>query len=151
LGLVPTKFPTGTGHYGLTWGATFVKSADPVILFLSAAYYYNFGRAVDVAGSPPIDFGYVKIGNSFEYNIGFILALQERFSVNFALNQRIFGRATQNGRRLPDSNINAIAFNIGATYVVSPRFSLDFLVQIGMSQDAPDASLLVRIPTTFLF
>lgn len=151
LGLVTTSFPTGTGHYGMTWGATLVKSADPVILFLSAAYYYNFARRVGNAGDPPINFGNIKIGNSFEYNIGFILALQEKFSVNFALNQRLFGRSEQNGRPLPDSNINAIAFNIGATYVVSPRFSLDFLVGIGLTQDAPDASILVRMPTTFLF
>ncbi len=151
LGLVTTSFPTGTGHYGLVWGATLVKSADPVILFMSAAYYYNFARHVGTAGDPPIDFGDIKIGNSFEYNIGFVLALQEKFSVNFALNQRIFGRTTQNGNPLPDSNINAIAFNIGATYVVSPRFSLDFLVGIGLTQDAPDASILVRMPTTFLF
>ncbi len=151
LGLVTTSFPTGTGHYGLTWGATFVKSADPVILFMSAAYYYNFARHVGSAGDPPIDFGNIKLGNSFEYSIGFVLALQEKFSVNFALNQRIFGRTTQNGTPLPDSNINAIAFNIGATYVISPRFSVDLLVGIGLTQDAPDASILVRIPTTFLF
>lgn len=151
LGLVTTQFPTGTGHYGMTAGATFVKSADPAILFLSTAYYYNFARNVGIAGEPPIDFGNIKIGNSFEYSIGFVLALQEKFSVNFALNQRLFGRTTQNGRPLPDSNINAIAFNIGATYVVSPRFSLDFLVGIGLTQDAPDASILVRMPTTFLF
>jgi hypothetical protein len=151
LGVVATQFPTGTGHYGMTAGATFVKSADPAILFLSTAYYYNFARHVGNAGDPPIDFGNIKIGNSFEYSIGFVLAIQEKFSVNFALNQRLFGRTTQNGHPLPDSNINAIAFNIGATYVVSPRFSVDFLVGIGLTQDAPDASILVRIPTTFLF
>ena len=38
---------------------------------------------------------------------------------------------------LPDSNVNAIAFNIGATYVVSPRFSLDFLVGIGLYPGRP--------------
>ena len=133
LGVVSTQFPTGTGHYGMTAGATFVKSADPAILFLSAAYYYNFARHVGTAGDPPIDFGNIKIGNSFEYSIGFVLAIQEKFSVNFALNQRLFGRTTQNGHPLPDSNINAIAFNIGATYVISPRFSAGFL-----SRDRPD-------------
>lgn len=151
LGLVPTTFPTGTGHWGLSWGSTFVKSADPAILFLSVAYFYNFGRNVGSSGSPPIDYGTIKLGNSFEYNIGFILALQEKFSINLALNQRITGKTSRDGFNLPDTNINAIAFNIGATYVVNPKFSLDFLVGIGLTPDAPDASLLVRMPMTFLF
>jgi Putative MetA-pathway of phenol degradation len=151
LGLVATEFPTGTGMWGATVGATFVKSADPAVLFLSVGYFYNFGRQVGVAGSPPINYGDIKLPNSFEYNLGFILALQEKFSINFALNQKIAGKTTQNGNPLPDTAINAIAFNIGATYVVSPRFSLDFLVGIGLTPDAPDVSLLVRMPMTFLF
>jgi hypothetical protein len=151
LGLVPTEFPTGTGMWGTTVGATFVKSADPAILFLSVAYFYNFSRDVGFAGSPAIDYGTIKLGNSFEYNLGFILALQEKFSINFALNQRIVGKTTRNGQNLPDTSINAVAFNIGATYVVNPRFSLDFLVGIGLTPDAPDVSLLVRMPMTFLF
>ncbi len=151
LGLVPTEFPTGTGVWGGTWGVTFVKSADPAILFLSMAYFYNFSRDVGTAGSPAIDYGTIKLGNSFEYNIGFILALQEKFSINFAINQRITGKTTRNGLDLPDTSINAISLNIGATYVVNPKFSLDFLVGIGLTPDAPDASLLVRMPMTFLF
>ncbi|MFZ5447251.1 MAG: hypothetical protein ACOZFS_01240 [Thermodesulfobacteriota bacterium] len=151
LGLVPTEFPTGTGMWGGTWGVTFVKSADPAVLFLSMAYFYNFARDVGTAGTPSVNYGTIKLGNSFEYNIGFILALQERFSVNFALNQRITGKTTRNGQNLPDTSINAIAFNIGATYVVNPRFSLDLLVGIGLTPDAPDASILVRMPITFLF
>jgi hypothetical protein len=151
LGLVPTEFPTGTGMYGLTGGVTFVKSADPAILFLSVAYFYNFARDVGLAGNPPIDYGTIKLGNSFEYNIGFILALQEKFSVNFALNHRIVGKTTRDGINLPDTSINAVAFNIGATYVISPRYSVDFLVGLGLTPDAPDVSLLVRLPMTFFF
>ena len=151
LGLVTTQFPTGTGEWGTAVGATFVKSTDPAILFLSTAYYYNFARHVGSAGSPAIDFGTIKLGNSFEYNLGFILALNEKFSVNLALDQRITGKTTQNGRNLAGTSINAISVNIGATYVVNPKFSLDFLVGIGLTPDAPDASLLVRMPLTFLF
>jgi hypothetical protein len=151
LGLVPTEFPTGTGMYGATWGATFVKSADPAILFLSVAYFYNFARDVGLSGTPPIDYGEIKLGNSIEYNIGFILALQEKFSVNFALNHRITGKTTRNGANLPDTSINSVAFNIGATYVVNPKFSLDCLVGIGLTPDAPNVSILFRMPMTFLF
>ncbi|MGQ9688684.1 MAG: hypothetical protein ACUVXF_07875 [Desulfobaccales bacterium] len=31
--VVPVEFPTGTGHWGLALGSTFVKSADPAVSF----------------------------------------------------------------------------------------------------------------------
>ena len=71
--------------------------------------------------------------------------------MNFALNQRITGKTIQNGSSLPDSSLNAISFNIGATYVIPPRMAVDFVVGIGLSEDAPDVSVLVRTPIMFKF
>lgn len=142
--VIPTEFPTGTGHWGTSAGVTFIKSVDPAVIFLNLAYYYNFER--DVGTVNGINFGNIKLGNSFEYSIGLIFALQERLSLNFALNQRLTGKTEQNGSRLADTQINAVSFNIGATYVVSPRLTFDFVVGIGLSQDAPDVSVLLRMP-----
>jgi hypothetical protein len=148
---VATEFPTGTGHWGTSVGVNLVKSVDPAVLFFNFGYFYNFQRDVGSTGNPPIDFGKIKLGNSFEYSLGLIVALQERLSLNFSYNQRITGRTTQNGTPLADTTINAIAFNIGATYVISPRTALDFVVGIGLSRDAPDVSVLVRMPWAFQF
>jgi len=145
--VVPVEFPTGTGHWGLTIGSTFVRSADPAVLFLNVAYFFNFAR--NVGEVQDIDFGFIDLGNTFEYSVGLILSLQERLSMNFALNQRITGKTTQNGSSLADSNLNAISFNIGATYVIPPRMAVDFVVGIGLSEDAPDVTMLVRTPIMF--
>ena len=147
--LLPVQFPTGTGHWGVVIGSTFVKSVDPAVLFVNVAWFENFSRNVGVAGSPPVDFGNVKLGNTFEYSVGLILSLQERLSMSFALDQRITGGTTQNGTTIPGSNLNAVTFNIGATYVIPPRMALDFVVGIGLSRDAPDVSILVRLPIMF--
>ncbi len=147
--IIPVQFPTGTGHWGIAIGATFVKSVDPAVLFLNLAWYENFSRQVGIAGNPSIDFGNIKLGNTFEYSVGLILSLQERLSMSFALNQRITGGTTQNGVTLADSGLNAIIFNIGATYVIPPRMAVDFVVGIGLSSDAPDISMLIRVPILF--
>jgi hypothetical protein len=118
--IIPVEFPTGTGHWGLAVGSTFVRSADPAVIFANVAYFINFGRDVGWAGSPSQYYGYIKLGNTFEYSVGLILALQERLSMNFSLNQRITGKTTQDGTPLTDTAINAISFNIGATYVIPP-------------------------------
>jgi hypothetical protein len=150
-GYIPVGFPTGTGAWGTSVGVTFIKSADPAVLFVNFAYYYNFARDVGVAGNPPVNYGDIKLGNTFEYSIGLIFALQERLSLNFSLLERVTTSTTSNGRTLPNTNLNAIVFNIGSTYVVSPRFTLDFLVGIGLSDDAPQVSALVRMPISFQF
>ncbi len=149
LGLIPVKFPTGTGHWNFNVGANFVKSIDPVLIFLSLTYYHNFARAVGERGG--VDFGTINLGDAFEYNLGVIVALQERFSLNFSARQLIVGSTKQNGTVLSESNINAISVNIGATYVVGPRLAVDCVVGIGLSPDAPGYSILVRLPTTFQF
>ena len=145
--LLATEFPTGTGHWGTSFGVTFVKSVDPAVLFLNVAYYYNFERNVGTVSG--IDYGTIKLGNSFEYSVGLIFALQEKLSMNFSLNQRITGQTQQNGVGLADTSLNAIAFNIGATYIVNPRWTVDFVVGLGLSDDAPDVSALIRVPISF--
>jgi hypothetical protein len=146
LGLVPVQFPTGTGHYNFNTGLNFVKTIDPAVVFFNFNYYYNFPRSVGVVGE--IDWGTIKLGQGFEYNVGLIFALQEKLSLNFGLKQLIVGSTSSRGSTLPDTSLNAISFNIGATYVPSPRWALDFVVGIGLSKDAPDVSILIRLPTT---
>jgi hypothetical protein len=131
--ILPVEFPTGTGHYGIVIGSTFVKSVDPAVLFLNVAWYENFSRQVGKVND--VNFGNIKLGNTFEYSVGIILSLQERLSMSFALDQRITGGTTQNGVTLADSSLNAISLNIG--------------VGIGLSSDAPDVSMLIRLPILF--
>ena len=147
--VVPVEFPTGTGHWGLSFGSTFVRTADPAVFFLNVAYFINFPRFVGEVND--VNFGNINLGNTFEYSVGLILSLQERLSMNFALNQRITGKTTQDGASLPDSSLNSISFNIGATYVIPPRMAVDFVVGIGLSEDAPDVSVLIRTPIMFKF
>ncbi len=145
--ILPVTFPTGTGHWGAVIGATFVKTVDPTVLFLNVAWYENFSRQVGEVNG--INFGNVKLGNTFEYNFGLILSLQERLSMSFALDQRITGGTTENGVTIVNSALNAITFKIGATYVIPPRMAVDVVVGIGLSRDAPDVSVLVRMPILF--
>jgi hypothetical protein len=147
--LVSTEFPTGTGHWGWSVGTTLIKTVEPAVAFMNFAWYFNLPRNVGLVGSPPQDFGIVNLGNSAEWQFGLIFALQERLSMNFSYYQRVTFRSKTNGDNLTDSSLNVIAFKIGGTYVFSPTFTLDVVASLGLSQDAPDMSLLVRIPITF--
>ena len=162
--VIATEFPTGTGHWGGSVGVTFVKSVDPAVLFLNLGYFYNFARSVNNLSIQGVGIAdEVKLGNSLEWSLGLIFALQERLSLNFALNQRLVSRTTVNTINFPgnsiarsdvalaDTSLNVVAFNIGATYVVNPRWAIDFVVGIGISRDAPDVTVLIRNPINFQF
>ncbi len=137
------EFPTGTGHWGYSGGLIFVKTSDPVVLFLNLTYFYNAPR--DVGKS----YGDIDPGDSFEYNLGTVLALNEKFSLNYSLNHRITGKTEQNGAELEGSNLNIISLNIGGTYAISRRFSVDITASIGLSADANDVTLQCRVPIAF--
>ncbi|MEN6624072.1 MAG: hypothetical protein ABFD50_21310 [Smithella sp.] len=150
LGVVmPVEFPTGTGHYGASLGFTLAKSVDPTVLFFNAAYYYNFSRSVGVQDGQ--DYGDIKLGDSIEFGFGLVFALQEKLSLNFSYNQRITQKTTQNDIGLANTGINAISFNVGATYVSSPSLTVDMQVALGLSQDAPAVSVLLRLPFSIQF
>jgi hypothetical protein len=147
--VIPVEFPTGTGHWGTSAGVTLAKTVDPGVFFTNLSYYYNFKR--DVGEVNGTNYGEIKLGNSFEFNFGLVFALQEKLSMSFSYDQRITSHTTQDNNLIPDTALNAISFNIGATYVVSPKLTLDCLVGLGMSQDAPDISVMIRVPITFQF
>jgi hypothetical protein len=145
--IVPTNFPTGTGHWGWSLGTTLIKTVEPAVAFLNFAYYFNLGRQVGTIGEQ--NFGTVNLGNSAEWQAGLIFALQERLSMNFSYYQRVTFTSKADGIPITDSSLNVIAFKIGATYVFSPTFTLDVVASIGCTPDAPDMSILVRVPITF--
>ncbi len=143
------EFPTGTGHWGYSGGLIFVKTSDPVVLFLNLTYFYNDAR--DIGTEDGTFYGKVDPGDSFEYNIGTVVALNEKFSLNFVLNQRVTGKTVQNGAEIADSDLNSISLNLGGTYAISKRFSVDVTAGIGLTSDANDVTLMVRVPINFEF
>lgn len=140
------EFPTGSGHWGVAGTVIFVKSSDPAVLFLNTTYFYNFERQVGVVAGQ--DFGRIKPGDSIEYQLGLVLGLNERLAVNFSLSQRITWDSEQNGRKLTDTGANAALAYFGLTYAFSRQLSIDIVTGLGMTDDAPDFTIGVRLPIT---
>jgi hypothetical protein len=143
------EFPTGTGHWGVSGGLIFVKTSDPAILSLSVNYYYNAPRNVGIEGGT--DYGKIDLGDSIDFNLGLLFALNEKLSLHFACNQRFTESSKQNGQKLVDTYVNASTFNVGVTYAISNDLSFDMVLGIGLTEDAPDVALQFRLPMTFQF
>jgi hypothetical protein len=134
------ELPTGSGFEALQPGLTVLYPTDPAVFFLSVLYLHNFER--DVAGVGRIDPGDVP-----EFNFGMGLALNERASFSLGYDHAIIQKAKVNGAVLPLAQtiqIGQLAF--GYSYKLSARMTLNASVALGVTGDAPDVQLTLRLP-----
>ncbi len=139
---IPKELPTGNGHWGVSGGITLVKRSDPAVLFGSFAYFYNFKRNVE-------GYGEMKPGSSIDFSVGMAYALNEKLSTYISYDQKIYSHTTQNGEDIAGTDFNVGMLYFGASYVTSQRSSFDFSVGIGLTNDAPDVTVEIRLPIRF--
>jgi hypothetical protein len=134
------ELPLGSGFWGFSSGFTLVKSLDPAVLFASGSYYWNLER--DVGSS----FGDIDPGNTVEYSLGLAFALNERLAMSFTHQHRITESSELEGSKLDRTDANAASLFLGLSYVLSQTTSVNFSLGVGITEDAPDLTLEVRVP-----
>lgn len=140
------ELPTGSGHYGISSGLTFVKSSDPAALFLTLGYFYNFERNVGVKRG--VDYGKIKPGDSLEFGLGMAYALNEKLSTSISYQERLTFKSKQNGKKVTNSDVNVGIMYFGGSYALSNKTALSLSVGIGVTNDAPDVTVELRTPFT---
>jgi hypothetical protein len=138
----PKELPLGIGHWGLQPGLTFVKALDPAVLFGSISYQWNLDR-------DDSDFGEVDPGDMFEYDLGLAFALNERVAMSFSLQDRIVGRTEVDGEKIRRTDLNAASIFLGMSYTLSQRVGTNLTVGFGVTEDAPDFQIQLRMPLRF--
>lgn len=147
---VATGLATGSGFWGVQPSLSFLLPSDPVVIYGGTGYLWNIERNINkVVGDVLV--GKVDPGDAINASVGFGFALNPRFS--FSLGYRhnyIFSTKTQLGDTLQESNdIQVGALNFGMSYRLSQKQSLNLGFQFGVTEDAPDVSIVARIPFRF--
>ena len=150
---VPSEQPTGNGVWQANVGMSMVKSADPAILFANFGYIYSQRASFDDLDSNPdtVNPGDVKLGNAFYAGAGLAFAFNERTSLSLSYSGRFNARAKTRYRggewaKVIGSDSNASTLNLGVTYAINQRATLVTQLGVGLSPDAPDYSLLFKLP-----
>lgn len=153
---VPKDLPTGNGVWTSSIGLSFLKTTDPAVLFANIGYNYNFKRSFsDISSTLGVRTpGEIKLGDSFQWGAGLALALNERTSLSLSFAQLISraSRTKQQGagwQRAIGSEANSAVFNVGLTHTLSDKLSVIGNVGVGLTPDAPDFSVGVKLPYTF--
>ncbi len=147
---VATGLATGSGFWGVQPSLSFLLPSDPVVIYGGAGYLWNIERSIDAQIGDAF-IGDVDPGDAINASVGFGFALNPRFS--FSLGYRhnyIFATKTQFGETVQESDdIQVGSFNFGMSYRLSERQSLNLGFQFGATEDAPDVSVVARIPVRF--
>ena len=147
---IATGLATGSGFWGLQGGVSFLLPSDPVVLYGGSSYLWHMPANVDkIVGGALI--GRVDPGDAISANLGFGFALNPRFSFSLGYNHSyIFPTKTQiGGTDQRSTSLHVGSFNVGTSYRISERQSVNIAFEFGMTSDAPDVSMSLRLPLRF--
>ncbi|MGH7905575.1 MAG: transporter [Candidatus Binataceae bacterium] len=152
----PSNLPTGKGVWGISSGLSIIREFDPVVLFASGNYYYEFTESVDdisttVGKTVPGD---VAPGDAMSYTLGVTTALNERLSTLFEVQDIITNSSEIKPKggfwaTVPNSDTNAAQFILGATYAASHNLFPFVQAGIGATTAAPNFQISLWVPYYF--
>jgi hypothetical protein len=152
----PEALPTGNGNWAVTSGLSFVKTLDPAVIFASFSYTYNLEEDYsDISSKSDLVVpGSVKLGNSYQFGLGFALALNESITMSISYSHRYSEKSKTkvtggDWSKILGSDANSSQLNFGLVYAFTSKFSAVASVGAGLTNDAPDSQFSLRFPYTF--
>ena len=150
---IPEEQATGNGLWGAGASISAVKTLDPALLFANFGYTHYFSRSFDDLNNDPdtVNPGDVELGDSWNWGLGLAFALNDKASLSMSYSQQINGQARtryegEDWVDLIGSDANSATFNLGLTYALGPKATLVTSLGVGLTPDAPDFTIGVRVP-----
>lgn len=152
---------TGAGFWSVSPSMTIIQPSDPVVLFGTLGYTFNLGRNVDTR-IPPVIIDYIDPGDSISASAGIGISFNQRTTMNLGYaHSWSLGTTTRTRLLEPtpawpgsretqsrDLQIGRLLF--GVTYRLSDRASINWAVEAGLTEDAPDLRTVLRIPIALI-
>lgn len=133
----------GTGHWAVSTSLIAAKSSDPAVIFGSLSYNYNVERT-GIEG-----LGDIHPGSSLAYSLGTAIALSYQTAINFSFDHSITFHTESNGAAIAGSFLNVANFKAGLNWAINEKRSVDFSISMGLTEDSPDLSVMLRFPYSF--
>lgn len=137
----PLYFTQSSGHWNGTVGVTFLKTLEPIILFGGLSYTHYLKR--DYAGA------IIQPADRYGYNFGFGLAVSERTMIGASVQGIYQQNIVMDGIPRNGTSSEAVILNLSLTQRISMGFYFEPSVGIGMTSDAPSATLSVGARKSF--
>ncbi len=159
---IPLESATGAGYYGISPSLTAILPTEPAVLFGTLGYTFNLAENVETI-VPPVQIEKVDPGDQLAASVGIGLSLNDRTSINFGYNHTwAFSTKTwtrqldeQTGvpvgeRELAKSrDLQVGRFLFGISQKFSDKIQLNWSMELGATEDAPDVRVAFRLPIKF--
>jgi hypothetical protein len=138
-----TELPTGSGFWALQPSLTVLYPSDPAVFFANASYLWNIS---DNVGD---DIGEIDPGDAVGFNFGMGFGINQRASFSLGYDHTILEKTEQRGVDVIGSNADIGSFVVGFTHEVTSMSALNVSLNIGVTEDAPDIRMTLRLPLGF--
>lgn len=150
---------TGSGFWSVSPSLTMILPSEPAVLFGTIGYTFNFAKNVNTR-IPPVQIDRIEPGNEINVSAGIGIAVNQRTSFNlgyahtWAFGTRSITRTLDTRTNLPtgdpiktrsrDLQLGRLLF--GVSYRLNNRTTLNWSIEAGLTEDAPDVRTSLRIP-----
>ena len=144
---IETELATGSGFQSIEPSLTVLYASDPAVFFANIAYNYALKEDVNKnIGSVRV--GKFTPGNTFRLNFGMAYSINERTSFTLGFKNDFIEKSDieTNGVEQSSSTLNVGAVLLGFGFQINSRFSINLNLELGVTEDAPDTAMTLRIP-----
>lgn len=147
---IETELATGSGFWGLDGSVSVILPSDPAVFFASFSYLWHIARDIDkkIGG---VEIGRVDPGDVF--NMGFGMGLSINDQASFSLGYKhafILESETEAGGVIAKSEgLDVGKLTLGFAYILSESVAVNLSFEAGVTDDAPDVTMRLRLPIKF--
>lgn len=149
-GGVADSLPVGSGFWAVQPSLSWIYPLDPVVLFGNVGYMHSFGYAIDKKIGAAYVQG-VQPGDGISAVLGFSFALNQRFSYSLGyMDDFFFGTNSYlSGVKAFTTSLEAGSFMLGGSYHITKHLNLNLNFEFGVTPDAPNTTIMLRLPYVF--
>ncbi len=147
-----TELATGSGFHGIEPSITLLKQSDPAVFFANVGYLVNLKDDVNktflVEGSDPQNVGEVDPGDAFRLSFGMAYSINQKASFSLGYKHDFIQKTDTeiNNITLSSSSLDIGSMLMGFSYQVNPNMNASINLELGVTADAPDVTVTMRLP-----
>ncbi len=151
---IEQELATGSGFHSIEPSITMLYPSDPAVYFANLGYMFNLEDNVNQRITDDILVGDVDPGDAIRLSFGMAYAINERSSFTLGFKNDFIGK-TKTEFVNPDNGdsatVSSRSLNIGSlllgwSFQISRDTSVNLALELGVTDDAPDTLLTLRIP-----
>ncbi|MEJ2766383.1 transporter [Photobacterium sp. MCCC 1A19761] len=152
------ELPTGSGFPSIEPGISMIMPIDPAVIFMNFSYIWNIKDDVEVditvadedgENARDIRVDTIDLGDTIGFSAGMGFAVNPKFSFSIGLSHKTILKSKVNGSTATDAKLLQLdSLSFGANYAVDRDTTINIGATAGLTADAPDFQLSVRVPYT---